>query len=93
MSAKLDPKGTYILTYESKTHGKRRYFVADPGKNPAQDGKPQWSYEGKDAAVLSCQDAMAFRFVLAIYGYGSVEAVAAKPKPKLVLIQGGKVGE
>jgi len=50
----------YLVYYNSKSHGekfgqkfKRRWFVADPSKNPAGNGKPQWTYTKSEARELS----------------------------------------
>lgn len=45
-----EESGDYILWYFSDSHKKIRYYVGPP---QGMGGKPQWSYEKKDAAKLS----------------------------------------
>lgn len=80
-----------ILTYESKSHGKRRYFVSEPKNNPKQDGKPEWSYEKKDALVLTPDKMKGVQFMCNLYGYNDLEVVAAGPK--LTVVNGGLDGD
>ena len=77
----------YKVYYDSKSHGKRRWFVDSPAKNP-KDGRPVWSYEKKDGLV--CDEGLAEVVKLRCFmlGYGGLKMMKVK-EPVQAVQKGG----
>jgi hypothetical protein len=75
----------YLVYYQSKSHGKkfgkktkRRWFVNDPAHNPAEDGRPVWSYKKDEAMKLTRKQSQTVMGMAMIgWGYFGLKRIEA----------------